>query len=118
MPVDLVALTRAQSRQVTVKVTVYPCDINQVLNLNFSVCMQILKVSTALTVHLVALYKIFVLLQVSDGICDVCPDVVVEVPAQVLIRHHEQQSVGVVGCPVTMDVQSSYRADKIRFSNN
>lgn len=49
-----------------------------------------------LTMHFVALNKIFVILQVLGRTCNVRPDVFIKVPAEVLICHHEQQSVQIV----------------------
>lgn len=49
-----------------------------------------------LTVHFVALNEIFILLQAFGRSRYVRPDVFVQVPAEVLIRHHEIQSVQIV----------------------
>lgn len=65
-----------------------------------------------LTVHLVALDEILVLLQASGRIRDVGPDVFIQVPAEVLIRHHEEQSVQVVARPVAVYIQSSLSGNK------
>lgn len=41
----------------------------------------------------VALNEIFVLLETPVRVSDVRPDVIIQVPAEVLIRYHEEQSV-------------------------
>lgn len=118
MPVDLVALAHAQSRQVTIEETVYTCNPHSELKVLVFVCacvygcgcvcmwmgmciwvcvsMWMRVWMLALTVHFVALNEIFVVLQVSGRIGNVRPDVVIQVPAEVLICHHEQQSVQIV----------------------
>ena len=73
-------------------------------------CMCISKPSP-LTVHFVALNEILVLLQATSRIRDVRPDVLIQVPAEVLIVHHEQQSILVVSWAISMYVQSSYNED-------
>lgn len=101
MPVDLVALTHAQSRQVTVQETVYTCNPHTEIYLMYFMGMSMVTCSCIskpppLTVHFVALDEIFVLLQATSRIRDVRPDVLIQVPAEVLIVHHEQQSILVV----------------------
>lgn len=49
--------------------------------------------------HFVALNEILVLLQIHGGIRNVHPDVVIQVPAEVLIRHREEQSVHLYRTP-------------------
>lgn len=45
------------------------------------------------TVHLVALHKAFILLVNCAGSCSVGPDVVIQIPAQVFIKHCSQEVV-------------------------
>lgn len=116
MPVDLVALAHAQSRQVSIHITIYTCNTHSgSIKVCVCVCMCVnVCVLCLLTVHLVALNKIFILFQASGRVCDVRPDVFVDVPAEVLIRHHEEQSIHVVSRLVSVYVQSSYRGEERR----
>lgn len=68
-----------------------------------------------LTMHFVALNEILVIFQVSGRVCDVRPDVVIQVPAEVLIRDHEQQSIQVVCWSVSMYIQSAYIEEKMMY---
>lgn len=40
---------------------------------------------TALTMHLIALYEILVILEVPGRICDIRLDIIIQIPAEILI---------------------------------
>lgn len=61
MPVDLVALAHAQSRQVPKDITVYTCNA-QLRVKSCTVYLYVECVDVDFTMHLVALYEIFILL--------------------------------------------------------
>lgn len=42
--------------------------------------------------HFVALNEVLVLLEICGRVSDVRPDVLIQVPAEVLVRHREEQS--------------------------
>lgn len=42
--------------------------------------------------HFVALNEVFILLETCGRVGDVRPDVLIQVPAEVLVRHREEQS--------------------------
>ena len=78
-------------------------------------CVRVcVRACVYLTMHFVALHEIFVILQPTGRISDVFSDVVVQIPAEILIRHHEQQSIQIFGT-VDMRVQSSYTHQERAF---
>lgn len=42
--------------------------------------------------HFVALNEVLILLEICGRVSDVRPDVLIQVPAEVLVRHREEQS--------------------------
>lgn len=52
--------------------------------------------------HLVALNEILVVLKVTGWISDVRLNIIVQIPAEILIRHHEEQSILIISRAVSV----------------